>query len=232
MRHFAFLSPRPSARLIVGAIALSTAAACNASDDTGPTPVATTIAASNNADGQSATVGEETATPMTVVVRDQNDDPVANEAVTWTVTGGGGAVGSATTNTNASGVATTSLTLGTTAGANTVRASIAGGASTTMTATGTAGAPNSATTTSGSTQTVVLGDASAPLVVTVRDQYGNPVSGATVVWTSLSAGLSVTSTTTNASGHTQATLTPLVTGVHLVIATVGTATATFTITAS
>lgn len=228
----AVMLPRMGIRLIIGTAMLAAVAACDSSDDTGPTPVATSIEASNDADGQTATVGEETDTPMSVVVRDQDDDPVANEPVTWTVTGGGGAVGSATTNTNASGVATTTFTLGTTAGANTVRASIAGGASTTITATGTAGAPSTATTASGGTQTVVTGAASAPLVVTVRDQYGNPVSGATVVWTSVSTGLSVTSTTTNASGQTQATLTPIVAGVHLVVATVGTATATFTITAS
>ncbi len=225
-------APRLSAMLVFGAAVLMTASACNSTDETQPTPVPTTVAAANNVDNQTATVGEDTDTPMSVVVRDQNNDPVANTPVTWTVTGGGGAVGSATTNTNASGVATTSFTLGTTAGPNTVRAALSTGTAVTITATGVADAPSSATTTSGGTQVIASGNVSAPLVVTVRDQYGNAVSGATVVWTSVSGGLNITSSTTNANGETQATLTPAIAGIHLVIATVGAASATFTITAS
>ncbi len=223
---------RSIVHVVLSTTLLFAAAACNSTDNTDPAPVATTVTAAENVDGQTATVGEDTDAPMSVVVRDQDGDVVANAPVTWTVTAGGGAVGSATTNTNASGVATTSFTLGTTAGANTVRAALSGGASVSISATGVADDPSSATTSSGGTQAIAAGSVSAPLVVTVRDQYGNAVSGATIVWASVSSGLSITSSTTNANGQAQATLTPAVAGVHLVIATVGTASATFTITAS
>ena len=80
----------------------------------GTAGVATQIAA-NSVISQSDTVGLAVAVPPSVIVRDAGNNPVAGVAVTFAVTGGGGAVLPATpVATNASGIATlTSWTLGT-----------------------------------------------------------------------------------------------------------------------
>lgn len=62
--------------------------------------------------------------PLSVTVYDGLGNPVPAASVSWTVTGGGGSVSPAASNTSNSGVATTDLTLGSALGPNTVRAAI------------------------------------------------------------------------------------------------------------
>lgn len=91
---------------------------------------------------QAAMAGTAVPTVPTVVVRDLGGNPMAGMQVTFTVTAGGGSVGSATVTTNASGVASPgSWTLGPDAGPNTLTASAAGitGAPATIRATGCSG---------------------------------------------------------------------------------------------
>lgn len=111
---------------------------------TGETGAATQIAA-NSATSQTDTAGMPVVVPPSVLVRDAGNNPVEGVAVTFAVTGGGGAIlPAAPVLTDASGVATlTSWTLGATAGPNTVTAEVTGlaGSPVTFTATGVAGAP-------------------------------------------------------------------------------------------
>ncbi|MEP6573149.1 MAG: Ig-like domain-containing protein [Gemmatimonadota bacterium] len=63
--------------------------------------------------------------PLTVLLKDDAAHAVPGVTVTWSITGGGGSLASATSVTNAAGMATVSLTLGPGWGVNTVSASAA-----------------------------------------------------------------------------------------------------------
>jgi len=163
----------------------------------------------NAGSGQSATVNTAVTTAPSVIVRDQFNNPVAGVSVTFTVTGGGGAISPAspaTVQTNASGIAqVTSWTLGTVAGANSLQATSTGltGSPVTFTATGTAGAATQIALNGGNGQSATVNTAVAtdPSVL-VRDAFNNPVLGAAVTFAVTGGGGSVTggSQTTNASG--------------------------------
>ncbi len=71
-------------------------------------------------DAQNASAGTAVTTQPKVQVIDSNGDPISGVVLTFTVTGGGGNVGSATVTSDASGYAETSFTLGAAAGANTM----------------------------------------------------------------------------------------------------------------
>ena len=171
----------------------------------------TTIAA-NSVTTQSTTAGTVVAAPPSVKVTDASGTAVAGVSVVFTVTGGGGTTSPAspaTVVTNASGIATlTSWTLGTTAGANAVTATVTGltGSPVTFAATGAIGAPTTIASNSVTTQSTTIGTAvSVAPSVKVTDAGGNPVSGATVVFTITSGAgtlspASPATVTTNASG--------------------------------
>lgn len=172
-------------------------------------------------DGQSSTVGTPVSTDPRVRVEDQFGNPVAGHAVTFAVTAGGGSVDPASaTLTDAQGEAVVvSWTLGTTAGTNgntlTATASGAGlaGNPATFTASGTPDVPAAVTVDAATDgQTAVTGNNVAnPPAVTVTDQYGNTVPGATVDFapsgSGLVAGAASTSVVTNASGRATTTWT-------------------------
>ena len=111
-------------RLLAGAgmaVSLLFAAACDDDDDPF-VPVVTTITMTS---GSPQSVPRSTASqPLTVTVKDQNGDPIANRTVNWTVATGTGTLTSATSVTNAQGVATMTFTAGATAGAATVTATV------------------------------------------------------------------------------------------------------------
>ncbi|HEX4599854.1 MAG TPA: hypothetical protein VH116_00570 [Gemmatimonadales bacterium] len=93
--------------------------------------------------GQSATVSSAVATPPSVVVLDQFNNPVTGVPVTFAVASGGGTVSpTAAVVTDASGAAAlTAWTLGPTAGTNTLTASVAGASGSAATFSATATAP-------------------------------------------------------------------------------------------
>jgi YVTN family beta-propeller protein len=138
--------------------------------------------------------------PLTVVLYDKYGNRSPGVQVTWTVTAGGGTLSAPSSISDESGVASVSLTLGSTAGTNTVRAatgtlwadfSVEGrvvGQPTLMYA---ASYPNIAP----------VGDV-VPLQVTVWDGLNQLVAGATVTWSVLGGGgtLSAPTSVTNASG--------------------------------
>ncbi|HMU61450.1 MAG TPA: Ig-like domain-containing protein, partial [Gemmatimonadales bacterium] len=206
----------------VAAVALLGLATVNCSDSgnggTAPTPTATTLALVSG-DAQTGIAGAALASPITVKVTDQNGAVMANVSVTFAVTAGGGSLGAATVATNAQGQAATTWTLGPMAGVNShsATASVSGltGSPVTFTATATAGSATQIGASSGNAQTGEVGAAVAQApTVTVQDANDNPVAGATVTWTVMAGGGSVSAGTsmTDAAGEASIgwTLGPLV----------------------
>jgi hypothetical protein len=72
---------------------------------------------------QSGTVGQVLASPLVVKLTDASDNPIANVAIAFAVTAGGGALGATSVTTAANGQAQTTWTLGS-VGTNTVAASV------------------------------------------------------------------------------------------------------------
>jgi adhesin/invasin len=194
---------------------------CNSSDSNTVPLVATTITASTGASGQTGVVGTALAAAVSVHVVDQNGNPFPAAVVTWTPAATSGSVAASTSSTDASGNATALWTLGTVSGTDSLTASLPSGASTVIVATAGASAFSSLTLVSGNAQQIVSGGTSAALIVKAVDQFGNPVPGATVNWTTTgSSTLSSSSTTTDATGTTSVTL------------TTGPSPATYTVTAA
>jgi adhesin/invasin len=194
--------------LVVAALAIVGASACSDNNSTTAPLTATTITTNAATNGQSGDAGTALAQPVGVTVFDQNGAPLANATVNWAVESGGGSVASPTSVTDANGNATIVWTLGPTIGTDSLKASIAGGEDAFATATVVPGPASAVHITSGDPQTVTAGSSSAPLVVQVVDQFANPVPNVTVTWTVAGGGtLSATSTTTDATGSTQVTLT-------------------------
>lgn len=174
-------------------------------------PGAPAIMAKTAGDGQTATVDTDVGVALRVSVTDQFGNAIEGESVTFSVTGGGGSVSPTTAvSTAADGTASlTSWTLGTVAGTsnNTVEALAASGGIAgnpgTFTASATADAPASVTIVSGDGQTAVSGtNVASPPTVEVTDQFGNPVSGATVDFApSSGSSVGTPSATTDGSGQ-------------------------------
>ncbi len=183
-------------------------------------------------DDQSGSVGQALADSLTVRVLDQYGNPVSGVSVTWTPNGGG-AVSPSTSATSSTGHASTRRTLSTTPGVNTTLATASGLSQLTFTATAGAGPAVTLEKVSGDAQSGGLNQPLAnPLVVRLRDQYGNPVPGATVNWTVIGGGGSVspTSALTNADGLASTSWTIGGTGANQVRAANGSLNVTFAAT--
>jgi len=162
---------------------------------------------------QSATVGAAFGIQLQATVKDPFNNPVNGATVTFTAPGSGAsgtfAGGVATATTNASGVATAAVfTANTIAGAYNVSATVSGVASpANFSLTNVAGAASSITATAGTPQSATVNTAFATqLQATVKDSFGNAVSGAIVTFNAPGNGASgafaggVNTATTNASG--------------------------------
>jgi plastocyanin len=86
-----------------------------------PGPASIEIAGGN---GQSATISQPLANPLTARVRNAAGIVVPGIGVTWAVTSGGGSLGTVTSSTNASGIASNTFTVGGTQGASTITATV------------------------------------------------------------------------------------------------------------
>jgi adhesin/invasin len=146
---------------------------------------------------------------LTAQLADQYDNPVATSGirVSWSRTGSGGRFGSTTSNTNASGVATTTFRTSRTVGrvyTFTARSTSGGTRTGTSAAVTTvAGPPTQMARYRGNSQTATVGTAVATAPsVRVRDANGNNCPGVVVTFAVTGGGGSVTtaSATTNASG--------------------------------
>ena len=165
--------------------------------------------------GQNGKPGSPLDELFIVEVRDQQGKPFSGATVNFTVEEGEGRLSQRTARTGANGQASVTLTLGAEAGQNRVMASVVG-ISLTQTFTATAIAtdeppkPTTLTKVSGDDQQGQIETRlSSPFVVEVRDQYGDPLSGATVNFTVEAGGGSrfPTMPTTNALGRASTRLT-------------------------
>lgn len=178
---------------------------------TGTAATATTLVLVSGS-GQSGIAGQPLGAPFVVKIADSAGNGVAGVQVTFAVTAGGGALSAASASTNASGTASTTLTLGAAPGPNSVTASsgVVPGSPVTFTATGNAATPASLVLVSGSGQTgTVAQTLGAPLVVKVSDSSGNGLAGVQVTFSVTAGGgtLSSTAAATNTSGSASTTLT-------------------------
>jgi len=169
---------------------------------------ATAVSITGNAGaGQSKTVNQTLDNPLQVTVTDGLSNPVEGVKITWSVIAGGGNLSTASSLTDASGVAETNLTVGKLVGTNTVKAVIYGTTpSVSISDTAVADAPASIVISGGNSQSQgTTLDYPSPLKVTVKDQFTNLVPNATIDW-AVTQGLgspASPSTMTNASGVAQ-----------------------------
>lgn len=174
---------------------------------TGPQSPAAVALATGGA--QTGVAGARLQQPIGVKVTGASGAALAGVTVSFSVPAGSGSLSAATANTNGSGIASVLWTLGTRAGADvdTLTASVSGlpDKTITVTASANAAAPAALVIVSGDAQVGNPGeDAAEPLVVAVRDQYGNSNQGIEVSWSvegggSLSASKSATDATGEAS---------------------------------
>ncbi len=146
---------------------------------------------------QDAVVGTAFATALQATVNDQYGDPVSGVSVTFAAPMTGptgtfeGGTTTATAMTNSLGIATApALTANTLAGSYTVTATVSGvSSSASFALTNTAGTAASVTATTGTPQSTIVGTAfGTALQATVEDQYGNPVSGVSVIFAAPTIG--------------------------------------------
>ena len=183
---------------------------------------------------QSAGTGSPFGLPLQVTVRNSGA-PLGGAAVTFSApTSGASATLSASSAvTNASGVAGVTATANAIAGNYVVTATYQG-----QTASFSLSNTTFAfiTATGGTPQSATLGAMFASLLqATVKDSFGNPVSGVTVTWSAPASGassiLSGTSSVTNANGVASITaVANQIAGAYVVTAGVGTPTASFFLT--
>jgi adhesin/invasin len=170
--------------------------------------------------------GRSTST-LSATVKDANGNLVAGSSVAWTTSAGG--LGSNSSLTNSSGVASVVLTSSTTAGDATVEAT-AGSAKGSSKVTFAVGAASKVEVSANPTSIEATGASTTTLSATVKDAHDNPVSGIAVAWSTSGGTLGSPSTLTNASGVATVELTSSTTvGDATVQARAGSATGTGTV---
>jgi plastocyanin len=173
-------------------------------DGNGGTPPATkTIAkpSTNSGDAQSGSVGQPLASPLQVVVT-QDGAPLAGEAVAWSTTAANGSV-TASSTTDANGIASSAWTLGTVSGSQSAQATLSGasGSPVSFTATAAPGPATALAKAGGDGQNGVINTQLAAAVqAKASDQFGNGVAGIAVAWGATGATVSAPSVPTNSAG--------------------------------
>jgi hypothetical protein len=103
--------------------------ACNGNSDNTPPPPppqAATQVTSSSGNEQSARIGALLPQQLSVLVTDEDETPVPDVAVTWSVLDGGGTVSPATSTTDDAGLASTEFTLGPVEGQQRAQAEVSG----------------------------------------------------------------------------------------------------------
>lgn len=186
------------ARGILAFLLLALPAAC--SDDTNrPSRVATSIEVVDG-DDQAASAGAALAGPLVVRVRDQSGKPMPGARVTWEVTGGGGSLSVASSDTDDGGLARAEWTLGTVAGENAAQAGLGSGVPARFRAQALPGGAASVRVVPDSAGMVALGD-TLRFSATVADAFDNPLPPSALAWTSSDEAVA----TVDASGLARAT---------------------------
>ncbi len=180
---------------------------------------------------QQGRAGELLAIPLLVRAVDAAGAGIPNRTVLWVVQTGGGSISDAAAVTDADGFASAKWTLGPAAGENTLEAQVPGIDTVTFTATATTdgggggggGTPSAERSTIAADPTsIVVGTETSTITVTVRDDNGDPVEGATVVLQATGDGNTLTqpSAATGADGIATGTLQSTVPGTKMVSTTV------------
>lgn len=158
---------------------------------------------------------------ITVTARDASNNLVPDASVSFVATSGGGSFTPGGATTNASGVATTTYT-NTAAGPKTIGAT-AGGVMLDDEAAVTVNpdAADAGQSTLVPDPTSVTANTASTLTLTLRDQFGNPISGQSVTFGSdLAGSFGANPVSTSALGTASTTFTPTATGTHTLEATV------------
>lgn len=158
---------------------------------------------SNGGNNQKANPGSALPSPLTAIVTDQCGTPIPGATVTWKVTKGSASFSTTSTVSNASGLASTKVTLGPNAGTVTIVAAIGTTPSVTFTETANAIVGSLALVSGGGQSQQESTAFTQPLVFALKDNNSNPLVGFTV---NLSLGggsatLSTTSAATNSLGQ-------------------------------
>jgi hypothetical protein len=166
--------------------------------------VATLLEVASGGD-QSATVGQALAELVVVRVQDAGGSVVVGANVRFVVSAGGGTVGSASVQTDAQGLASTTWTLGTMAAQQQIDVSVEGSASVVLQvfATGLTAAAVALVKSSGDMQSGAIGQpVPEAIVAQLQDEFGNGVPGQNVTFVVTSGGGTVSSATatTGATG--------------------------------
>ena len=160
---------------------MASLAACDLGS--GPEPEAAALVAITPPD-QGGTVAAAVGAPPAVRVLSKKGRPLSRQEVAFSVVSGGGQVTGGVQVTDDEGVARVgSWVLGTEAGLNTLQAGVAGVAPLVFRATASAGAPATMVSQSALEREGVVGaEVGPPPAVLVKDVFGNPVAGVTVVF--------------------------------------------------
>lgn len=199
-----------SPRFLVSIAAATAVTACGGKDGTapaGPTPSSLAVVAGDN---QTGVVGEALTQPLVVKVTDRAGTALSGVTVAWLVPLGAGRVSAASTPSDAQGEAQVTWTLGPAAGPSTndLTATVTGLPSVTFTASAIAGPPTRLTMVAGNAQTGLVGQPlPEPLIVAVRDQFGNAPTSLTVSWAVTAGGGSVSAATVATDGAGEAMMT-------------------------
>lgn len=206
--------------VLLAGTAMAFLAGCDSTGSSNQAPPSELLPTAHGPGGYQGAVGQPLVDSIGVVVYDAQGNELAGVAVTFSAGAGSGSVSPTVVVSGADGVAKTRWTLGTAAGDQAVIAT-AGGATYRFDAHVTPG-PAALVSVAPTATSLVLGERK-PLVATVTDSYGNPVT-ATVTWSSSAPGVATAangSVQGNGSGTAQITAT---------VAGVGSASATVTVT--
>lgn len=194
-----------SARIAAFALAAGLAAGCKGDTTAPPTPASVTPTVATTID---ATAGLPLPSAPGFEVKDGNGNTLGDVSVTVVVTAGGGTLANAPTKTVSGGPTPVGTwTLGKTAGLNTVTITVGSLPAVTISVNGKPGPAASIAFTAGSGQKSLAGAVvTTTPVAQVRDQFGNGIAGASVLFTVLDGGGSVAAApvTTDASGNASA----------------------------
>jgi adhesin/invasin len=176
-------------------------ATANAVDNT---PAVITVVSGDN---QSAFQGQPLGSALVVRVANATNQALQNITVSWTVTQGGGTLGSATSTTDAQGQASNTYTVGGSAGANQVQAAVQSNTAinTPFNATAQDATPAVISIVSGNNQSATVGQAlPSALVVRVANASNQAIPTVTVSWTVVQGGGTLGAATSNTNGQGQA----------------------------
>jgi len=183
-------------RALLAAAALTlAAAACSTEDPVAPPPPPPPVQAPAYVTllgiGQTGRVAQPLRTEIGARIRDAGGNAIEGVPVHFRVTAGSGRTADSMLLSDASGVASTTWTLGTTVGIDTA-AVVVDGYWTTLPeikATAIPGNPSAISVVSGDGQSAMIGtELAESLIVRVTDEYANPVPGIKVSWSSTSGG--------------------------------------------